>query len=114
MAQIPTPSNVETLPCPQCGGRMALRKNKVSQESFFGCMNYPKCTGTRTGQGLPSVISAVSLTRIQRILKAAVLASEDECLTFNEGDLRDVDQYELNIEAMIEDQGYVVTVIPKK
>lgn len=30
--------------CPQCGGRLMLRKGKFGD--FFGCTNYPKCTNT--------------------------------------------------------------------
>ena len=35
--------------CPDCGGRMSLRRSKPSQDwdSFWGCSSYPSCKGTR-------------------------------------------------------------------
>lgn len=30
---------------------MVLRHNKATHEPFFGCDNYPKCTGTRDRHG---------------------------------------------------------------
>lgn len=33
--------------CPDCGSDMKLRQNKSTQESFWGCTQYPECIGTR-------------------------------------------------------------------
>ena len=37
--------------CPSCGGRMVLRRPKPKAakqfDPFWGCANYPDCTGTR-------------------------------------------------------------------
>jgi ssDNA-binding Zn-finger/Zn-ribbon topoisomerase 1 len=34
--------------CPDCGGRMRLRRPRPSQtwKPFWGCMNYPDCKGS--------------------------------------------------------------------
>lgn len=47
------PTYIRTKPepyCPECGGRMVLRRPKPGQtwESFWGCRQYPDCRGTRT------------------------------------------------------------------
>ena len=39
----------ENVTCPECDGRMVSRKS--SYGVFWGCANYPKCTGTRDVQG---------------------------------------------------------------
>lgn len=39
------PTTPMNLPCPDCGGRMALRESKHG--TFYGCTNYPICKGTR-------------------------------------------------------------------
>ena len=46
---LPTPAstdikNLEIPDCPKCGKKMKLRKGKYGQ--FFGCSDYPNCTGT--------------------------------------------------------------------
>lgn len=33
--------------CPQCGRAMALRKTRDGARSFYGCIGYPECRGTR-------------------------------------------------------------------
>jgi len=33
-------------PCPDCGGLMVKRTNRWGGE-FFGCVEYPKCIGTK-------------------------------------------------------------------
>lgn len=104
-----TRSELEALPCPDCGGKMAWRKNKVKQTDFLGCISYPQCTGTRSVNGLPTSISNNTLSRLHRILKAAVLASEEECLTFSEAQLTEADSHELHIEQIVEEKAYVVT-----
>lgn len=35
-----------TKPCPRCGGMMIVRENKRNHTYFWGCSNFPKCTGT--------------------------------------------------------------------
>lgn len=105
-----TRSELLTLLCPQCGGRMAFRTNKAKGTEFLGCLAYPACTGTRNGMnGLPTTISNQTLSRLHRILKAAVLASEEECLTFSEAQLTEADSHELHIEQIVEERAYVVT-----
>ena len=46
------PAGIKTKPepyCPQCGARMRLRRPKAHQDwkAFWGCSEYPACTGTR-------------------------------------------------------------------
>lgn len=41
-------------PCPQCGGRMRRRLNRVNPlrpTEFLGCAHYPACKGTRELSG---------------------------------------------------------------
>jgi len=37
--------DVKTPDCPMCGSGMSLRKGKFG--SFWGCMMYPNCMGTK-------------------------------------------------------------------
>ncbi len=39
------PTNTKPYPCPECGARMVERKSRYGK--FLGCLNYPKCEGTR-------------------------------------------------------------------
>jgi len=32
--------------CPKCGGHMTPKTNRLSGQSFFGCVHYPRCRGT--------------------------------------------------------------------
>jgi uncharacterized protein (DUF3820 family) len=41
-------NNYSNLRCPKCNGELRSRTNKVSGDSFLGCINYPKCKGTRS------------------------------------------------------------------
>lgn len=37
--------------CPKCGAEMKkrlARKGKQAGKEFWGCVNYPRCTGTRS------------------------------------------------------------------
>ena len=34
--------------CPNCDEPMTRRTNTQTREAFWGCTDYPKCTGTRT------------------------------------------------------------------
>ena len=36
--------------CPDCGAKMVPRNSKHGK--FWGCPNYPKCTGTRDSMGM--------------------------------------------------------------
>lgn len=38
--------------CPDCGSKMAQRRNKQSGHIFYGCTKYPECRGTRDESGL--------------------------------------------------------------
>jgi hypothetical protein len=40
-------SPVSRSPCPKCGSEMAKRANRKTGETFWGCVNFPKCRGTR-------------------------------------------------------------------
>lgn len=40
----------ETL-CPECGKRMVSRINNETKQRFWGCPDYPNCTGTRDTDG---------------------------------------------------------------
>ncbi len=40
----PVPPVKVEIPCPKCGGTMAVRRGR--RGSFLGCTNYPKCRGT--------------------------------------------------------------------
>ena len=33
--------------CPLCGGKLKYKRNKVTQELFVGCLNYPECKFTK-------------------------------------------------------------------
>jgi len=33
--------------CPVCGKQMVLRKNRQTNEPFFGCSDFPRCRGTK-------------------------------------------------------------------
>lgn len=93
---------------------MVWRENRLNNTRFMGCVNFPQCRGSRNEDGIAKEIAnAGEVTRIQRLLKAAVLASETECLTFSEADLQCVDQYELHINSISEENAYVVTVEKK-
>ena len=35
-----------TRKCENCGSDMVLRKNSATNETFYGCINYPKCCYT--------------------------------------------------------------------
>lgn len=37
--------------CPRCDEPMVKRLNKQTREEFWGCADFPKCTGTRTITG---------------------------------------------------------------
>lgn len=39
----------EQVICPDCGGEMVSRTGKYGV--FWGCRNYPRCTGTRDSNG---------------------------------------------------------------
>jgi len=39
----------ENVTCPECDGPMVSRKGKFG--TFWGCKQYPKCTGTRDSMG---------------------------------------------------------------
>ena len=41
----------ENVTCPDCGGPMLSRLNKVTEQRFWGCKDYPKCKGTRDTDG---------------------------------------------------------------
>ncbi len=34
---------VKGLSCPECHGGLILRKNKKTEQNFYGCENFPKC-----------------------------------------------------------------------
>lgn len=98
-------------PCPLCGGEMSWKENRWTKSPFMSCNRWPDCVGTRTKDGVSSVISAAARQhRTWAIVKAAVLASEDECLTFTEQQLADADLHELHIDEITEEKSYVVTV----
>ncbi|MFW9990763.1 MAG: DNA topoisomerase [Candidatus Odinarchaeota archaeon] len=37
-------ARTEDSPCPRCGGKLVVRKNKKTGNNFLGCSSYPKCT----------------------------------------------------------------------
>lgn len=41
----------ENLTCPECGGPMESRLNRSTKQRFWGCKNFPQCTGTRNTDG---------------------------------------------------------------
>lgn len=43
------PSNLQeqSRSCPSCSAPMLQRRNRTSQQAFWGCSTYPKCRGTR-------------------------------------------------------------------
>lgn len=107
-----TPINGEVTPepCPLCSGPMQWKQNRTSKTFFMGCLRWPGCHGTRTVDGKNSVIGEQVQNRLHRLLKAAVLASDDECLIFNAEQLDSADRYELHLDEIKEDKSYIVTV----
>lgn len=102
-----------TLLCPTCNGAMRWCQNRTSRAWFQGCKKWPTCNGTRDVNGVDTRVSPQSQSRIHRILKAAVMQSEDECLTFTEEQLRAADLYELHLDEIAEEKSYVVTIKKK-
>lgn len=96
--------------CPTCHGAMEWRQNRRSGTWFQGCTQWPNCTGTRDVHGVSSVISSQRQNRMWAVIKAAVLRSEDECLTFTEEDLHAAEDYELHLDEFPDEKCYVVTV----
>lgn len=48
LAQTSRPSNpASQISCPKCGGEMVKRTNRKTGDTFWGCMKFPKCRGTR-------------------------------------------------------------------
>ena len=45
------PMPIESITCPKCGGPMASRLNKRTQQRFWGCRAFPACNGTRNTDG---------------------------------------------------------------
>ncbi len=37
--------------CPDCGSTMVERTNRATGSTFFGCSDFPDCTGTRNEDG---------------------------------------------------------------
>lgn len=52
-ATVPEPElNPES--CPKCGSKMILRKRRSDGSPFWGCNQYPRCTGTRNISSKPA------------------------------------------------------------
>ena len=55
MLQPEIPEAVQPPNCPLCGAVMIVRRNRLNHGSFWGCLQWPMCTGTRrpwdTGSG---------------------------------------------------------------
>lgn len=100
-------------PCPTCGGGMQWKQNRTSKNYFMGCLQWPTCNGTRDENGVDTRISAAKQNRMWTFLKAAVLNSEDDCLTFSERDLAAADGYELHLDEVVEARSFVLTVRKK-
>lgn len=107
MASVPA---VDLQPCPTCGGEMQWKNNRSSGSRFMGCVKWPACTGTRDEHGVSSVISAQRQNRMWAMLKAAILAADDECLTFSEEQLTNAGQFELHLDEITEEKSYILTV----
>lgn len=67
-------SKPENVKCPDCGSEMKSRTGKYG--TFWGCVNYPKCTGTRDSEG-----RSREEREAERINKAAV--EQQEFYKFN-------------------------------
>ena len=39
-----------TMPCPECGLPLVVRRNSLNDSEFLGCLGYPECRHT---EGLP-------------------------------------------------------------
>ena len=44
--QAPSQGPIVAPQCPRCCSEMALRKNRRSGQTFWGCQNFPRCKGT--------------------------------------------------------------------
>lgn len=40
--------------CPECGEEMIRRRNRKTDEQFWGCTYYPQCDGTRPIDSKPA------------------------------------------------------------
>jgi hypothetical protein len=89
---------------------MQWRQNRTSLRWFQGCLQWPGCKGTRDYDGNDTRISPQRQNRIQAILKAAILRSEDECLTFSSAELEQAELYELHLDEVTEEKAYILTV----
>lgn len=76
-------------------------------------MKWPGCTGTRDEKGVSTNVSAQTQNRLHKMLAAAILRSEDECLTFSEEDLTNASSYQINLEEIKEERSYVLTLVKK-
>lgn len=47
--------------CPDCGGPMVKRANRTDGTLFWGCTQYPDCTGTRPLEDRPQRATSDSL-----------------------------------------------------
>ena len=34
------------IPCPECGGLLIVKTNRITEHQFLGCPNYPECNHT--------------------------------------------------------------------
>lgn len=62
-------SNIPAPKCPQCGDPMKLIKSKFKNPYFWGCRNYPACSGRHSAHpnGEPMGVPADAETRQMRI-----------------------------------------------
>jgi len=44
---------VATFDCPECGEPMKLRRRRMDNEPFMGCVDFPECKGLRDITGNP-------------------------------------------------------------
>ncbi len=51
-ASKPHPADASSTPdCPECGDPMKERRRKTDNKAFWGCSQFPQCTGMRTHAG---------------------------------------------------------------
>lgn len=105
---------IEGVTCPECNGKMLWRNQKRNPQNWFmGCARFPRCAGVREESGIAS--SAGYNNRVHNLLKAAILAADDEVLILYDEHLSRVHDFQIKIEPVADPErpGYVVTLVRK-
>ena len=67
-------------PCPNCGGRIIIKKGGKSKKTFYGCENYPECDFVSWNMPLAEKCPECGSYMVQ-IGKSTKRCSNDACIT---------------------------------